>query len=186
MAITTRMQVAISVGQVSGNHGQRNLELPLKGIYENLPRQVSAMPCWWGLNCIWHEIFFIRLFERAFKMMKNDVYSIVIALLVAELFKMTCDVTLWIQNDVKSQNMEYLWRLFCIELKFCTVVALTTKFHDISTVTFPWQHNGLQALSIQKDKIGVFSFKKCHLLLLLIQWVWANVNITQLKHKKLC
>ena len=41
-------------------------------------------------------------------MMKNDVYFIVIALLVAELFKIlgyaneiTCDVTLWTQNDVK-------------------------------------------------------------------------------------
>ena len=41
-------------------------------------------------------------------MMKNGVYFIVIALLVAELFKilvyanyMTCDVTLWTQNVVK-------------------------------------------------------------------------------------
>ena len=41
-------------------------------------------------------------------MMKNGVYFIVIALLVAELFKilvyaneMICDVTLWTQNDVK-------------------------------------------------------------------------------------
>ena len=33
------------------------------------------------------RIFFISLFERAFKMMKNGVYFIVIALLVAELFK---------------------------------------------------------------------------------------------------
>ena len=31
--------------------------------------------------------FFIILFERAFKMIKNGVYFIVIALLVAELFK---------------------------------------------------------------------------------------------------
>ena len=31
--------------------------------------------------------FFITLFERAFKMMKNGLYFIVIALLVAELFK---------------------------------------------------------------------------------------------------
>ena len=31
--------------------------------------------------------FFISLLERAFKMMKNGVYFIVIALLVAELFK---------------------------------------------------------------------------------------------------
>ena len=30
---------------------------------------------------------FISLFERAFKMMENGVYFIVIALLVAELFK---------------------------------------------------------------------------------------------------
>ena len=54
----------------------------------------------------------ISLFERAFKRTKNGVYFIVIALLVAELFKMTCDVTLWAQNDVKSQKMEYLLRLF--------------------------------------------------------------------------
>ena len=31
--------------------------------------------------------YFITLFERAFKMTKNGVYFIVIALLVAELFK---------------------------------------------------------------------------------------------------
>ena len=37
----------------------------------------------------------------------------------------------------------------CVELKLCTVIALTINFHDISTVTFPWQHNGLQALSIE-------------------------------------
>ena len=49
-------------------------------------------------------------------MMKNGVYFIVRAFSVAELFKtliyankMTCDVTLWTQNNVKSQkNMEYL------------------------------------------------------------------------------
>ena len=41
-------------------------------------------------------------------MMENGVYFIVIALLVVQLFKilvyankMTCDVTLWTQNDVK-------------------------------------------------------------------------------------
>ena len=41
-------------------------------------------------------------------MMKNGVSFIVVALLVAELFKMSCDVTLWTQNDVKPQKMEYL------------------------------------------------------------------------------
>ena len=41
-------------------------------------------------------------------MKKNGVYFIVMALLVAELFKMSSGVTLWTQNDVKSQEMEYL------------------------------------------------------------------------------
>ena len=33
------------------------------------------------------QIFFISLFERAFKVTKNGIYFFVIALLVAELFK---------------------------------------------------------------------------------------------------
>ena len=37
-------------------------------------------------------------------MMKNGVYYNVMTLLVAELFKITCDVTLWTQNDVESQK----------------------------------------------------------------------------------
>ena len=63
------------------------------------------------------NILLRSLFERAFKMMKNGVYFIVIAILVAELFKilvyvnqMTSDVTLWTQNNVTSQKMEYLWK----------------------------------------------------------------------------
>ena len=57
------------------------------------------------------EKSFISLFERAFKMMTNGVYFIVIVLFVAELFKiliyankMTCDVILWSQSAVKSQK----------------------------------------------------------------------------------
>ena len=38
----------------------------------------------------------------------------------------------------------------CVELKLSTVVALIKMFHDMSNVTFPWQHNGLQSLSIQR------------------------------------
>ena len=41
-------------------------------------------------------------------MVKNGIYFIVIALLVAELFKCECDVTMSTQSDVKQQNMEYL------------------------------------------------------------------------------
>ena len=70
---------------------------------------------------------------------------IVIALLVAELFKilvyankMTCDATLWTQKDVKIPKQ---WNIsediFCIEQKLCTLVAITTEFHNICTVTFP-------------------------------------------------
>ena len=50
---------------------------------------------------------------------------------------------------------------FCIELKLGAVVTLITKFHDMSTVAFPWQHNGAQAPSIQRGKSQVSSFKKC-------------------------
>ena len=39
------------------------------------------------LKYIYDTNFFISLFQRAFKMMKNSVDFIVIALLVAELFK---------------------------------------------------------------------------------------------------
>ena len=116
--------------------------------------------------------------------MKNGVYFIVIALLVAELFKMTCDVTLWTQNDVKSQKMEYLWRPFLYRTETlyscCTDHKVSWYLHcDISMAT-QWAPGPLHS----KDKIGVFSFKKCYLLLLLIQWVWANMEITQHKHKK--
>ena len=58
-----------------------------------------------------------------------------------------------------------------MELKLCTVVTVITKFHDMSTVTFPWEHNGLQALTVQKVKSEFSSFKKCYLLLLFIQCV---------------
>ena len=114
------------------------------------------------LNVPRHEIFII-LFERAAKMMKNGVYFIVIALLIAELFK-------------RTQNRDRKWckitkNSFSIELKLSTVVTLITKFHDMPTVTFPWQHIGLQVLSIQSGKSEFSSFKKCYSLLLFIQWV---------------
>ena len=48
-------------------------------------------------------------------------------------------------------NMSH--NFFCIELKLSTVVTLITKLHDMSTVAFPWQHNGLQAFSILR---GIF------------------------------
>ena len=118
--------------------------------------------------------FFISLFKRAFKMMKNSIYFIVLALLVAASFKiliyensMTCNVTMWTQSGEKSQKIESLSRFFL----YGTAVTLFTKFLDMSTVTFPWQYNGLQTLSIQRGKSEFSSFKKCYLLLMFIQRV---------------
>ena len=47
---------------------------------------------------VYYTKFFIRLLEKAFKMMKNGVYFIVIALFVAELF------------DFDLCKLDYLWR----------------------------------------------------------------------------
>ena len=57
---------------------------------------------------------------------------------------------------------------FCLELKLCTVVTPITKSHNMSTVTFPRQHDGHLALSIQRAKSDFSFFKKCYLLLLFI------------------
>ena len=88
-------------------------------------------------------------------MIKNGIYFIVIALLLAELFKIliyadyvTCDVTMLTQSGVKSQKIEYLP---CFLYKTGTLYSCFTQSFIVSTVTFPWQHNGLQALSIQRE-----------------------------------
>ena len=111
-------------------------------------------------------------------MMKNGVYFSVIALLVADLLKIliyanSMSVTSQKGHKVVKNHKKLIISLdfFCIELKLSTVVMLLTKFHDMSTVTFPWQHNGLQPLFIQRGKLEFSSFKKCYLLLLFIRWV---------------
>ena len=90
------------------------------------------------------------LFKRAFIVMKNGIYFIVIALLVAELFHEfdLCKLRdLWHHKvNIKWCKIARKWNIsedgFLIELKLYTVVALITEFHVMSTVTFPWQHNG--------------------------------------------
>ena len=89
--------------------------------------------------------------------------------------------TKWYKNWVSLTNFSAR-----TELKLSTVVTLITNFHDMSTVTFPWQHYGLQALCIQRRKSEFSSTKKCYLILLFIQWVWVNKDITQHKQKKVC
>ena len=98
--------------------------------------------------------FFTSLFERAFKMMNNGVYFIMIALLVAKFFNMTCDVIIIVDTKWCKITKNGIYRLFLYRTDTLYFVALPTKFHDISTVTFPWQHNGLQVLSNHKMKSG--------------------------------
>ena len=72
----------------------------------------------------------------------------------------------------------------CMELKPCTVVTVVTRFHNMPIVTFPWQHNEFQTLFIQKGKSEFSSFEKYYLLVLFIQWVWANMEVTQQRYRK--
>ena len=68
-------------------------------------------------------------------MMKNGFYFIVIALLVAKLFKILIYANLddlWFHNvdtGVKSQKKLISHIFSCIELKVSTVITLITKFH---------------------------------------------------------
>ena len=89
------------------------------------------------------------LLERAFKIIKNGVYFIVIALLVAELFKILIyanQISVTSQQEHKVvQNHKKLnisHNFFCMELKLSTVVTLLTKFHEMSFVTFPCNRMG--------------------------------------------
>ena len=68
---------------------------------------------------------------------------------------------------------------FCIELKVSTVVMLLTKFHDMSTVTFPWQHNGLQGPLHSKGKIRVFLLQE-----VLFALVVHSVGVSEHGHYK--
>ena len=82
------------------------------------------------------------------------------------------------------QKMEYLWRLYLYRTETlyscCIHYNVSWHFHcDISMAT-QWAPGLLHS----KDKIRFFSFKKCYLLLLFIQWVWFNMVITQHNHKE--
>ena len=116
--------------------------------------------------------------------------NIIIALLVAEfiqdfnLCKLDkCAVTTGTQSAAKSQKIEYLSRLFLYrtETQYSCYTPHKVSWNvlcDISMAT-EWAPG-----SIQSGKSEFPSFKKCYLLLLFIQWVWANMDITKHKHKK--
>ena len=100
---------------------------------------------------------FFSLCKRAFKMIRM---VLILSWLVAQSSKIlfyanqgAWNVTRWTQNVVKSKRTE---DLFCVKLKLCAVI-LIAKFHDMSTVTFSWQHKGLQALSAQRVKLEFYT-----------------------------
>ena len=66
------------------------------------------------------------------------------------------------------KKIESLSTLFLYKTETWYSCYTITKLHDMSTMTFPWQHNGLRALSFQRGKSEFSSFKKCYLLLLLV------------------
>ena len=53
---------------------------------------------------------------------------------------------------------------------------MSTVTHDMSTVSFPWQHNGSQALSIQRVKSEFPSFMKYSLLIV------YSVDVSEYRH----
>ena len=76
------------------------------------------------------------------------------------------------QKDVGSQKVEYCipeenWNFLQLYLSQSSMIS---RYY----ATFPWQQNGLEDLSIQRVKSEFHHFKKCYLLLMFIQWVWAK------------
>ena len=68
---------------------------------------------------------------------------------------------------------------FCIELKLGTVVALITKFHDMATETFLWQHNGASlSFPFKRYLIRVFLLQNV-LFALVVHSVGVHVTATK-------
>ena len=88
-------------------------------------------------------------------------------------------------NDVKSQKMEYLRRVFQYRsetLYNCYTHRKVPQYvhRDISMLT-QWAPGPL----LSKGKTRVFFLQEVlYLLLMFIQWVWANMGITPHKQKK--
>ena len=128
---------------------------------------------WPDFECLWREIYY--LLENSFQ---ND----------EEWYLFYCDSKLdqlWrhnVDSYVKSQKNEYLSHfLYRTETLYSGYTHHKVQWYvhcDISMAT--------QCVpgSIQMVKSEVLSFTKGYLLLLFIQWVWANIDITQNKHKK--
>ena len=145
-----------------------------------------------NLKCVWHKILYL-LVRKSFQ---NDGER--------GLFYRDCSLCCRVIQGFDLCKLDYLWRHmvdtkwckitrngtslkhFCIELKLLEFLYSLPTAMIWPIVTFPWQCNGLWLLSIQKNKIRVFLPNKGYLLLMFIQWVWANMDITHHKHKEVC
>ena len=111
-------------------------------------------------------------------MMEKGIYFIVIALFVAELFKVliyanqiTCDVTQWTQNDVKQQEMEHLSKIFLYRTETFQSSYIRTKYHDMAHCDISMAMQWAVVALYPKGKIRVSLPNKGYLLLMFIQWV---------------
>ena len=87
---------------------------------------------------------------------------------------MTCDVTMWTQNDLKSQKVVYLSQLFLhrTETLYCCYThhkVLGYVHHDISMAT-QWAPGLLHS----KGKIRVFFLQEVLLILLIVHSVGVS------------
>ena len=125
------------------------------------PLPYLAISCKTLFKCLWNKIFY--LFRRAFKMMKTGIYFIVIALLVYSRF--WCMQIRWLLKLKLSTVVTHHKVPWCVDC-------------DISMAT-QWAPGPFHSF------IHAVFFKNCYLLLF-NQWVWANMDITQHKDKKVC
>ena len=155
----------------------------------------------------------VKEIDQCFKVLMKQIFYYLILKSVQndkEWSLFYCDSTLGCRviQDFDLCKLDDFWR-HSMDRKWCTItknqVALITISHDffctelkLSTVTlikvtlygplrnFHGNTIGSRPSSIQRGKSELSSFKKCYLLLMFIQLVWANMDITEHKHKKVC
>ena len=160
--VTHRCSAQILVSSAQIYFSVHKYWFPVHGLLFIFNTQIYFTVCWYGLTGL-HDSGFLSF-----------VIILLLRLCLSER-PFLCDIMgtslkIWFSNGFCCVRYGFLVKL---SFKFQTTrwycVTVLTKFHDMSTVTFPWQHNGLQALCIQRGKSEFSSFKKCYLLLLFIQ-----------------
>ena len=106
-------------------------------------------------------------------MIKSGVYFIVIALFVAELFKiLASDVTMWTQSGVKSQKLEYISRLFLYRTE--------TYYSRYSHHKVPWYVHSETSMATQWAPGS--SFKGFLLQEVLLALVVHSAGVSEYEH----